>query len=161
VTGNSKSQIPNSKPPSRVGYSCLLNRRHVGFRVLSRRFFVNTRRIVKQNPRSAHDLNTSKPPKLLGQPTARKPILSDGLAAPGRPFNFAERTAVFGEEIIRLARKIPRDPANDRLIRQVVGAGTSVGANFCEASDSESKKDFRHNARTHLINKSCTLHECV
>lgn len=30
---------------------------------------------------------------------------------------------------------------------QVVGAGTSVGANFCEASDSMSKKDFRHSAK--------------
>src|SRR5438876_4270105 len=34
-----------------------------------------------------------------------------------------------------------RDPT---LIEQLVSAGTSVGANYCEADDAESKKDFRH-----------------
>ena len=32
---------------------------------------------------------------------------------------------------------------NERLISQLVGAGTSVGANFCEADDSVSGKDFK------------------
>jgi len=63
------------------------------------------------------------------------------------PFDFEERTAAFGENIVRFAKKIPRSPANDRLINQIVGAGTSVGANFCEASDSVSKKDFRHSGK--------------
>ena len=31
-----------------------------------------------------------------------------------------------------------------RLISQLVGAGTSVGCNYGEANDAESKKDFRH-----------------
>ena len=31
-----------------------------------------------------------------------------------------------------------------RLIDQLVGAATSVGANYCEADDAVSKKDFRH-----------------
>ncbi len=30
------------------------------------------------------------------------------------------------------------------LIRQIVRSGTSIGANYCEANDAESKKDFRH-----------------
>jgi four helix bundle protein len=30
------------------------------------------------------------------------------------------------------------------LISQLVDAATSVGANYCEADDAESKKDFRH-----------------
>ena len=30
------------------------------------------------------------------------------------------------------------------LISQLVRAGTSVGANYCEADDAVSKKDFRH-----------------
>jgi four helix bundle protein len=62
-------------------------------------------------------------------------------------FDFQERTAVFGERIVRFSKQIPRNPTNDRLIGQVVGAGTSVGANFCEASDSMSKKDFRCSAK--------------
>jgi four helix bundle protein len=60
------------------------------------------------------------------------------------PFDLEERTAVFGENIVRFSKKIPRCPTNDRLIDQVVGAGTSVGANYCEANEGVSKKDFRH-----------------
>ena len=64
----------------------------------------------------------------------------------GRPhaFDLEERTAVFGEKIVRFSKRIPRDPTNDRLIDQLVGAGTSVGANYCEANDCVSKKDFRY-----------------
>ena len=64
-----------------------------------------------------------------------------------KPFNLQERTALFGEAIIGFSKNIPRSPTNDRLIDQIVGAGTSVGANFCEASDSMSQKDFRHSAK--------------
>src|SRR5438067_9484644 len=40
------------------------------------------------------------------------------------------------------ARTIPRDSVTDRIISQLVGAGTSVGANYIEADDSVSKKEF-------------------
>jgi four helix bundle protein len=65
-----------------------------------------------------------------------------------RPFDLSERTARFGEEIIKFAIKIPRNPVNDRLINQLVGAGTSVGANYAEADDSVSKKDFKNRIGT-------------
>ena len=58
-------------------------------------------------------------------------------------FELEERLARFGESIIRFAKRIPRGPENDRLIGQLVGAGTSVGANYCEANEGVSKKDFR------------------
>jgi four helix bundle protein len=54
-----------------------------------------------------------------------------------------ERTAEFGEMTGRFAKKIPNTPENIRLISQVVAAGTSVGANYCEADDSVSGKDFK------------------
>ena len=59
-------------------------------------------------------------------------------------FDLEQRTATFGEAIVRFAKKIPRSPANDRLIGQLVGCGTSVGANYCEANERVSKKDFRN-----------------
>lgn len=59
-------------------------------------------------------------------------------------FDLEERTARFGEAIIRFAKKIPFNPVNNRLIDQLVGAGTSVGANYCEANDGVSRKDFKH-----------------
>jgi four helix bundle protein len=60
------------------------------------------------------------------------------------PFDLEERTARFGEAIIRFSKRIPRGPNNNRLIDQIVGCGTSVGANYCEANEGVSKKDFRH-----------------
>jgi four helix bundle protein len=63
-------------------------------------------------------------------------------------YDLEERTARFGERIILFAKKIPCCPANNRLIDQVVGAGTSVGANYCEADDGVSKADFRHRIGT-------------
>ena len=67
-----------------------------------------------------------------------------GGAATGHDYDLEERTALFGERIIRFAKKIPVSPVTARLIAQLVGAGTSVGANYGEANDAESKKDFRH-----------------
>jgi four helix bundle protein len=62
---------------------------------------------------------------------------------PGKIYDLEERTARFGEAIIDFAKKIPSTPLTSRLINQVVGAGTSVGANYCEADDAVSKKEFR------------------
>jgi four helix bundle protein len=60
------------------------------------------------------------------------------------PFDLEERTAKFGEAIVRFTKRIPRDPTNNRLIDQLVGCGTSIGGNYCEANEGVSKKDFRH-----------------
>jgi four helix bundle protein len=68
----------------------------------------------------------------------------DGKEAPKHPFDLEERTARFGEAIVWFSKKIPRDPTNDRLIDQLVGCGTSIGGNYCEANEGASKKDFRN-----------------
>ena len=62
----------------------------------------------------------------------------------GHPWDLCERTAVFGESVVRFSKKIPRSPTNNRLIDQLVGAATSVGANYCEANEAVSKKDFKN-----------------
>ncbi len=59
-------------------------------------------------------------------------------------FDLEERTAVFAEKIIDLVRSIKIDAVNSRIITQVVGSGGSLGANYCEATEAESKKDFIH-----------------
>jgi four helix bundle protein len=61
-----------------------------------------------------------------------------------QPFDLEERTAVFGEAIIQFAKKIPHNPVTTPLISQIVRSGTSVGANYCEADDAGSKKDFKY-----------------
>jgi four helix bundle protein len=64
---------------------------------------------------------------------------------PGRhAFDLEERTALFGEAAIRFVKKIPRAPENDRLINQLIGCSTSIGANYCEANEAVSKKDFKN-----------------
>ena len=65
-----------------------------------------------------------------------------------RKFDLEERSARFGEAIIRFCKKIPRSPINDSLVSQVVRSGTSIGANYCEADDAVSKKEFRHKIGT-------------
>jgi hypothetical protein len=62
--------------------------------------------------------------------------------APEPPFDLEERTAQFGEAIVRFSKKVPRDPTNNRLIDQLVGCGTSVGANYCEANERVPKRIF-------------------
>lgn len=61
---------------------------------------------------------------------------------PSRPANLLERTAKFGESVIRFARSVPKSINDDPLINQFVRAGTSVGANYCEADDPLSRKDY-------------------
>jgi four helix bundle protein len=57
-------------------------------------------------------------------------------------FDLEERTAVFGEKVISFAKRIPASSLTNPLISQLVRSGTSVGANYCEANDADSKKDF-------------------
>src|SRR5256885_15228769 len=68
----------------------------------------------------------------------------NGNGASRHPFDLEERTACFGEAIVQFVKQIPRSPGNDRLVGQLVGCGTSVGANYCEANERVSKKDFRN-----------------
>jgi four helix bundle protein len=59
-------------------------------------------------------------------------------------FDLEERTAQFGEAIIAFAKRITIDVVSESLVRQLVNCGTSVGANYCEADDAGSKKEFRY-----------------
>jgi four helix bundle protein len=62
----------------------------------------------------------------------------------GKSFDLEERTAKFGEAVIRFCKRVPVNPVTSPLITQLVKAGSSVGANYGEANDAESKPDFRH-----------------
>ena len=65
-----------------------------------------------------------------------------------RNYDLLERTAKFGEAVIHFAKRVPQNPVNNRLIDQLVGCGTSVGANYWEADDAVSMKDFRNRIGT-------------
>ncbi len=61
-----------------------------------------------------------------------------------KKFDLEERTAKFGELVVEFAKRIPQSPVNNPIISQFVKAGTSIGANYCEADSAESRKDFEH-----------------
>ncbi|MEK7093133.1 MAG: four helix bundle protein [Patescibacteria group bacterium] len=53
-----------------------------------------------------------------------------------------ERTRLFALNVRRFIRKLPKDIANNEDAKQVVRSSGSVGANYIEANESLSKKDF-------------------
>lgn len=68
-------------------------------------------------------------------------------------FDLEERTAKFGENIINFCKALPKNEITRPIINQLVKCGTSVGANYCEADDAESKKDFKH--KIGICKKEC------
>lgn len=59
-------------------------------------------------------------------------------------YDLSERTAVFGESAIDFCLGLPPSPVTSPLIHQFIRSSTSVGANYSEADNAESKADFRH-----------------
>jgi four helix bundle protein len=58
-------------------------------------------------------------------------------------YDLCERTAVFCERVIDFVKTVKETSITRRLIDQVVGASSSVGANYCEADEAVTKKEFR------------------
>ena len=59
-------------------------------------------------------------------------------------YDLTERTATFGEDVIIFCKSIKQDNINKPILNQLIRSGTSVGANYCEANNASSKKDFRN-----------------
>jgi len=59
-------------------------------------------------------------------------------------YDLEERTAKFAEEVIIFLKTIQETAINRRIISQLVGSAGSIGANYCEANEAESKRDFIH-----------------
>ena len=67
------------------------------------------------------------------------------MSAPKSPqFDLEERTAALGNAVILFAKTVPLTPITRPLVSQLVRSATSVGANYCEADDAESRADFKH-----------------
>ncbi|MFA6306203.1 MAG: four helix bundle protein [Patescibacteria group bacterium] len=61
---------------------------------------------------------------------------------PKAKYDLEERTAKYAEAIIDFSRKLPQDTISRPLINQIIRSGTSIGANYSEADEASSKKDF-------------------
>lgn len=61
-----------------------------------------------------------------------------------KKYDLEERTAKFGENVIKLCQVIPKNTITVALINQLVRSATSCGANYAEADNAVSKKDFKN-----------------
>lgn len=68
-------------------------------------------------------------------------------------YDLEERTLEFGKRIIRMCKALPKNDISRTLTAQVIRSGTSVGANYREANEGISKKDFLHRIR--ISRKEC------
>lgn len=62
----------------------------------------------------------------------------------GMKYDLEERCCKFSEAIIDFLKALPRDRLLDPLATQLVRSATSIGANYAEANQASSKKDFRN-----------------
>lgn len=62
-------------------------------------------------------------------------------------YDLEERTSKFGEDIITFCKSILENTINKPLVSQLVRSATSVGANYKEANEASSRKDFKNKIR--------------
>ena len=60
-----------------------------------------------------------------------------------KQYDLEERTLRFTKDAIKFINNVPRTLANKEIAKQVVRSSGSVGANYIEANEALSKKDFR------------------
>lgn len=57
-------------------------------------------------------------------------------------YDLEKRTFEFAKRIIKLSKALPNNSENRILSNQLVRSGTSIGANYREANETSTKKDF-------------------
>lgn len=63
-------------------------------------------------------------------------------------YDLEERTEKFGEDVVEFCNKLRPSIVSSPLIGQLVRSATSIGANYMEANNASSKKDFRNKIYT-------------
>jgi four helix bundle protein len=59
-----------------------------------------------------------------------------------KQYDLEERTFNFARAVIEFTNILPKTIANNEIIKQVVRSSGSAGANYIEANEALSKKDF-------------------
>lgn len=59
-----------------------------------------------------------------------------------KPYDLEDRTLLFAKDVIEFVGKVPRNLANNEIAKQLIRSAGSVGANYIEANEALSKKDF-------------------
>ncbi len=72
-------------------------------------------------------------------------MINDKISKPeNQTYDLEERAVKFGESIIDFMKELPKNEVTRPLISQTIRSGTSIGANYVEANQASSKKDFRN-----------------
>ena len=61
-----------------------------------------------------------------------------------KTYDLEERTLVFAKRVREFVKKLPKTIGNIEYGKQLIRASGSVGANYIEANEALSKKDFIH-----------------
>ena len=59
-----------------------------------------------------------------------------------KQYDLEERTLRFAKEVIELVNTLPKTMVNIEIMKQIIRSSGSVGANYIEANEALSKKDF-------------------
>ena len=68
-----------------------------------------------------------------------------------KTYDLEERTAKFGEDIIKFCKTLKPDTVSKPIIGQLIRSATSIGANYMEANGASTKKDFKN--KIHICKK--------
>ncbi|MBN2483738.1 MAG: four helix bundle protein [Candidatus Omnitrophica bacterium] len=70
-----------------------------------------------------------------------------------KPYDLEKRTLEFAKDVIKLCKMLPKSVISSKIISQLIRSSGSVGANYREANEKLSKKDFIHRMR--IARKEC------
>ncbi len=59
-----------------------------------------------------------------------------------KQYDLEERTLKFAKEVIKFVSILPKTMANIEILKQIIRSSGSVGANYIEANEALSKRDF-------------------
>ena len=60
----------------------------------------------------------------------------------GKIYDLEERTYIFAKDVAMFCKTLPYNTITSEYVKQLVRSSASVGANYIEANESLSKKDF-------------------
>ncbi len=62
-------------------------------------------------------------------------------------FELEDRCFEYSKKVIDISNTATRNPVNNVIINQLIRSATSIGANYSEANESDTTKEFRYRLR--------------
>ncbi len=69
-------------------------------------------------------------------------MTSEKVEKDSKPFDLEERTYKYAKDVFSFVNSCPKTVVNTEIIRQLIRSAGSIGANYIEAREALSKKDF-------------------